>query len=321
MFNVLFINSADVTKLNDIISLPNTTVEVMVTPDANPLESLVMWIPYTVILEIFCVISLVLACKKLYLFIAALGVEFSIPQVALSLDIFATLERMFFNLDPGPIGWGLYNYPAETVLYTFSYPYTLIGALLLAFYWQETIVQTTKGAGSKVVAFLTKMKVPFIVLAVLFILFEHIASTLRAVYITSNLDPTGITIFVVYMVMGFGCSIFFMINGVRILRFLRKTFNAIQSNNADAKKAALRRMTVCIGISGLGLFIASFAIAALSELVTNGKPYLYCLCQFAIFFGVQLQCFMQILVFIPPRVVKKITNSNNEKSSLTNRRV
>jgi len=300
VYDVLLFDQAD--NIQNILNLPNSSVVVSVSPDANPLASNGAWIPYTLITELGGIACILLAIYKLRGFIIALGVHFSIPQVTLVLEILANIERLVYNIDPAPIDRGLYTFPATTVLITFSYPYSLISTLLIAFYWQETIDSCTKGTSGKVVLFLQRMRIPFIGFSVVFILFEHIVAALRAVYITTNLDPLGIFIFAIYICMGFGVGGFFIINGIRMNRILKRTL--MRSTQEDNKNKALQRMTVFVGVSGAALLLCTFCILGLAVEITSAPGWVYMLCQLGVFGGITLESFMQILVFVPPRVVK-----------------
>ncbi len=161
--------------------------------DPNPLASNADWITYTVILEVAGGVCIFLAVYKLYGFIHILGLQFSIPQITLAIELLANLgttscrylighrfnyltlvERFIYNIDPAPIDRAIYTFPATTVMITFSYPYSLIGALLIAFYWQETIYSCTNGNSGAIYLFLQRMRIPFLIFSIVFILIERI---------------------------------------------------------------------------------------------------------------------------------------------------
>lgn len=84
-------------------------------------------------------------------------------------------------LEPDSCGRGIIPWRGQYALYTMSWPYSMIAAMITAFYWMETMDRLSGrvGLSKDMMVSLKRMKIPAIIISVLLILIDHINGALR----------------------------------------------------------------------------------------------------------------------------------------------
>jgi glucan phosphoethanolaminetransferase (alkaline phosphatase superfamily) len=207
---------------------------------------------------------MILAIYKLQLFIRYHGVEFSLTQITLILQILANLERLVFVLDPvQDSGRGFLTFGAFSVLWTLSFPWSLACTLLISLYWYETLKNFSETQVKIKVTPLRKMKIPYIIIVTILVVLDLASSLIRAFrFPFTQIDYVNILL---YLLAVAAISIFFVYSGIKILRFI--------SNTQSSQALRVRRMTILIATSGAcGLLFLFGFLYYLIEIVMTGKP-------------------------------------------------
>jgi len=247
------------------MKLLTTKAKVFVTlsPDPNPLKDNVSWVSFVIFFGIFSMINICIALYKLILFIRHLPMPFWQPclaKVILTIEIFSNIMRILYVVEPAGCGFGLFPLSVHSVLFTFSWPYSYISTILLAFYWKEICAASDNETAKQFIT-LPHMWKPAIVVSIGLLLFEHILATLRATYVT-NISFTIYIQSILYLAVAAAVGGYFMVMGMRLLCLLRNTFG-IQN--------ILMQTALLLGISGFGNLIHCIGNVLTMVFITNGS--------------------------------------------------
>lgn len=146
---------------------------------------------------------------------------------------------------------------------TITIPCNIIITLLVAFYWAELLDKTTM----RVTNFLSKMKLPFILLSILAGTVELVSSALRASPIT-GFGLFTIIAAVIYIVTVLGMTIFFSITGAKVLRYIKQSSNVanLREEDREASKALVRKAAILL------LAACVFNLIWIVALIMAGTP-------------------------------------------------
>jgi hypothetical protein len=297
---------------NFISENPGVNVTVVLYPDDDLYAVQSVWIPYIIIMESVILFSIGLGVYKLAMFIRVFGPEISLAQVCLGLECLCNIERFFYGIDP--VGWGIkyHTFFSFQFMYTLSFPWSLGVTLLISLYWSQIISDQKRkkfrGEEDRNNFFfgLHKMKIPFVVFAILLELFDISSSVLRGERIQLELFRTiGL---IVYIVLTFLVAIFYIINATKLIILVHI---GTSSNHIYSKKhiTSIKRlaffMVTCI--FGMLIHITGLVIQ-LSEptdiIETEGAGY-GPLRIFLIWIGLEITSLSQICTFVSPQKKKE----------------
>jgi hypothetical protein len=158
------------------------------------------------------------ALTKLIAYVRTFGFQLSVPQLCLTiLAVTNTFRTVYHCLDPVYFGYAM-NGAGAHMTSTISIPANIIATLLVAFYWAELLDRNKV----QVSTFLSRMRIPFVIVSVLVTLVEIASSALRA----SPLPNLGfMTIFsvILYVLVVTVSTVFFATTGTRVLLYIRKS--------------------------------------------------------------------------------------------------
>jgi hypothetical protein len=97
--------------------------------------------------------------------------------MVLPLEPAGVLDSVKFKVTLLQINRGVGYYETQAFFLTASFPYAFIADLMIAFYWQALMDRNSRGLSHSTVS-LKKLKIPLITLSVLFILVDHISSSM-----------------------------------------------------------------------------------------------------------------------------------------------
>jgi len=258
---------------------------------------------------IFCLYSAanaVMACYKLRKFIVAFGFNLSVPISCLLLELIASLERLFYTIDP--LGFrGYYGRVVSQVFLSLGTPFTLSSTLLVTFYWQEVLTRWSAAPASSM-RNVNKMKIPFIITS--FIIFAtELGGSLGRSY-GDGFDTIFLVNGVSMAIVCLGTSIFFIVVGIKVLR----TVNQVSSTRTKG----VSRITKLLMVSGGSLigFVVGIACVVLpSSWYTVGGT----LASFSIaYFFINTASLSQIMAFEAPAVSKTPSDKHQNSNSNTN---
>jgi hypothetical protein len=243
-----------------------------------------------------------LAIYKLALFSRIRG-KFTkgIPQTCLALHLVANLLRLIY-MTVDPLGFRrIWTYYADNVLYTITYPITIVASLLMSLYWVEAMTS----ASLVVYPGLKKMKTPFIIFSIALGVLEIVSDVIRSVGIVGASLTLTISV-VIYLVTIAGMCIFYLIASILILKRMKASQTV--SNRANF----LKRVTWLIIASVICFWIFFFCVVAFIFAAVSGTLAGWFTINFVsmlAFIGVST---CQILVF-NPRSSKSSTSSAGRK--------
>jgi len=265
---------------------------------------------YAVILVPLFSLNVVLASYKVYNWIKSVGWEklkISIGLSCLILEWLASFMRIL-NAIFMPAFLNLYKIHGIDLLITVPLCLSMISAILLIFFWFE--ITTNPFARGKKSGFLGKLKIPCIILSVLFILVEIFLDIFRTILFFFDMQSVLI---ICYFVIHALVAILYFVAAYRIL--------AITNKSAD--KQRLRSITYKIVASGIAtVFVTFFMILFLADAVSAplGQYFNMQLSGIALFF----QGFFVILIFEPIKrnsdssALKKSSKSSKSNQSSSN---
>lgn len=194
----------------------------------------------------------VVAVYKLVVVISVVGVQLSVAQAVLFLNLVALLIRFVWCIsDP----FGAYRLTSEMwvqIGLTLPFSLTISSALLITLYWHEMIRRRN---GPRINLFLNKMLIPFIVISVLLIAFELATDVLRALGLTPLI---GVINGVFYFVIVFFLLCFFLVTNYRlriVFNQINKTLNTSHEKRLKLGTRVLSWMVVAMLVWIIGLLI------------------------------------------------------------------
>jgi hypothetical protein len=219
-----------------------------------------------------------------------------IPSTCLAFHIIAdTLRFIYVSVDP--LGWRqIASYYYTDTFYTLSFPFTIIGSLLMCFYWLEAMTDSA----IHVEPFLNKLKLPFYLVCAFLLVWEGVSAGVRVTKMTWSAGL--IMSAAVYAGIAAGMSLFYLIVGAKLL----KRIKASTTLNRRGKEL-LNRMTSLI-LASIGLYFFWMLLLALflsPDVI--GTPYVWLVYNFLLDTTLTTISLLQILVF---EVKKKSPDSS-----------
>jgi hypothetical protein len=248
---------------------------------------------FRVILSVMNGLPLLLAAKKLYLFVTRKGCERNIPQLVLIFEIVAnTLRIIAVTVDPIQ-SQRIFPYLLNQVLFTVSWPFSLMATLLITFYWHELIGKTNVNLNN----FLAKMKIPFWCTFGVLLVVEVLSGVVRGAGFSISIFK--IIVGTLYIVLDGAIAIFFLVTGVRLVKALKKMANV--ATNMENRVRRLKETTQLIYLSSVIMIIWAIgtAIGGLSPWFWIPWGF-YCL-WFLGFFLFGFYSLLQIMAIHPPK--------------------
>jgi len=174
---------------------------------------------------------LILSLYKTYGYYYYRGPELTTGFLFLVIESFCNFERfMFFLIDP-MFTHQVFPHIALSIIYTFTYPLSLITSLLITLAWFE-IMQSTKNLHVKPPTFLRYSRIPFIVVCVALMIAEIVSSALRG--LMHNVGTLIVVVWTTYGAIGIMISIVFFYFGFKILA-ITKAYDLQSSMNKTTK--------------------------------------------------------------------------------------
>eukprot|EP01125_Pyxidicula_operculata_P004858 TRINITY_DN1809_c1_g1_i3.p1 TRINITY_DN1809_c1_g1~~TRINITY_DN1809_c1_g1_i3.p1 ORF type:complete len:386 (-),score=28.22 TRINITY_DN1809_c1_g1_i3:80-1237(-) len=159
---------------------------------------------------------LIYALSKTYGYYQNRGAQLNTGFVFLLIESFCNLERFFFFLIDPMFTHQVLPHVAISVMYTFTYPFSLITSLLITLTWLEILKSAKNLAGASARAtFLKTSRYPFLVLSIILIVLEIVSSTMRG--LMYNVGDLIIAIWTIYGIIGILIAIFFFVLGFQVL--------------------------------------------------------------------------------------------------------
>jgi len=228
--------------------------------------------------------------------------------VCLFVEAITNLVRAVYCIVDPFLSQNIFSFQVHRMLVTVTFPWSVGTSLLIALYWAESITRLTPVR----IGFLSRYKVHFIAILVLFILLELFGSIVHAFRLTF------IRISIVFAVSTAGVcaqllvALLFLYYGSKVLKFLRMDVELI-ATNTDMHRSRLRRMTNRIIVSGIGMivFIVSAAFGGTSLFNT---PYGYFSIFAGAYLGLQITSIMQIFAFVKPQSKSAIVPVEQENT-------
>jgi hypothetical protein len=241
---------------------------------ALPILSLVVLVMTSVLL--------VMATYKLTLLVLRDGLQWSVAQFVLVLNILSLLFRILWaTTNP----FGIYNSTSVIwvqVTQSLPFAFAVSGALLISLYWHEMIQRTN----TKINMFLNRMRWPFAILCVLMFGFELATSISRGAGLFSPLLVLIDTI--IYVVVVFSLLIFFLVTNIRIQQIFKKVNKTLSQGKRNKLKLANQWIW---GISFVMLlWIISLLLIGTSSLIWRPRV-------FVIIFSIQMTSLTFMVLF------------------------
>lgn len=200
------------------------------------------------IFTLFSAAVAVAALTKLIAYVAVFGAQISVPQVCLALLALVNMFRTTYcAIDPVYFGLVMNGHAAHMTS-TITIPANIIATLLVAFYWSELLDRNNV----QVNTFLSRMRIPFIILSLLVTAVEIASSALRTSP-NPNLDFMTIFAAVLYVLIVTASTIYFAITGTKVLLYIRRSSKMGNLREEDKltsqrliRKAALLLLTASV---------------------------------------------------------------------------
>jgi hypothetical protein len=230
-----------------------------------------------------------------------------IPQCILIIEIAGNLVRIAYFINLSGVR-GLYGYVAYFFLSSSTTPFTITSALLITFYWHETMTRCSL----ELTATLGKTRVPFIVAMVLNFVLLYAVTAVALFFSTIQ-----VIILIYYVLLAVSVAIFYLVISSKVIKALRRIresrkLSKRQNRRLDRTQQATFRM-IAIGVLLLaftvftivGGFVISTPVAQISFL-----PAAYCITM-----AISL---VLVLSFDPKTVSSSSTGSSNTSFSRAN---
>jgi hypothetical protein len=284
----------------------NITVRVT-SGDYNPwldvADSGVM-IFYSVFLGGFALSVIIIALVKFITLVRYRGCHLTLPHLVLCFEIVGNADRLVaVTVDPLQLRI-VFPFVVNQMLFTTSWPFTILTTILLTFYWHELIYKTDV----RVNTFLNKLKIPFWIIAVVLIAVEFTISLLRG--LAFELGPLIIVVGVVYVVINTTAVIFFFVTGIKITKLLRKG-----AHLHSRRVRNLNKTTAYIYVSSIGIIIWIICIVLGGLTPLFWIPWGYFSLWFIAFFVLIFISLSQVLAIHTPKPKKAVTSRVERKNS------
>jgi len=138
--------------------------------------------------------------------------RFRIPQCILLIEIAGNLVRIAYFINLSGVR-NLYGYVAYFFLSSSTTPFTITSALLITFYWHETMTRCSL----ELTATLGKTKVPFIVAMVLNFVLLYVVTAIALFFSTIQ-----VIILIYYILLAVSVAIFYLVISSKVIKALRR---------------------------------------------------------------------------------------------------
>mmetsp|Transcript_14966 Transcript_14966/g.20930 ORF Transcript_14966/g.20930 Transcript_14966/m.20930 type:complete len:459 (-) Transcript_14966:52-1428(-) len=258
-----------------------------------------VWDAYSVIFGLYTAACLLLAGYKQYLFIDLHGIQASVPQGCLFLNILSSIFRLLICIDP-PYTRGIFPFQFSAVLDLLNYPILLCASLLMAFYWEDAM----RAAKVHAIPTLQKMKKPFIISACILMFLACLCVVFRSL---NSFPKVVMTInIIIILVFTVPITFFYTVEAIKILKILF----ASKTINMGRRQTALYKMTLFLVGSAVAMFayvIEVIVLAALPYTINNLITI-----RWFFHFSINSVSFFQALAFQNP-ASSKTSNSSDPK--------
>jgi len=263
-----------------------------------------------VVLTIFAVVCCYFATRRFFLYWYWPQKKAILPLFCLFIEAITNLLRAVYTAVDPFWSQNIMSFQVSRILAFITVPWSLSTSLMIGLFWAQLLTElTTINAGR-----LSRFKLHFIVLLVLFILLELLSSMVHA------FKPTFIRIPIILFttLMGVGMQVvvalLFLVHGYRVLRIITRGSVLLRTNKRRASQ--LRKMTLRLVGSGVGMLLFAFCVAYAGSRVFS--PYVYLFSFYGIYLGLQITSIFQIFAFADPRsVVPELSISLSDTTGST----
>jgi len=281
-------------RLQETLSTNLTLSITMTSGDTNAwgdmYQSWIIVILCRVLLPIFALCCCYFATRRFMTYWAFDGSK--IALICLFIEAITNLMRALYCMIDPFWSQGILSWQASRMMVFITFPWSLSTSMLIGFVWAEAIAHATPMKGG----FLSRYKVHFIVILVLFILLELFSSIVHAFLL-----PLRIRIVLATALLGICAqllvAVLFLVYGVKVLRALSPNWGVVVNvTNSLVRARRLRRMTKRIVGSAVGMII--FVAASIpGGTRTFFTPYGFVLSLWGVYLGVQITSIFQIFAF------------------------
>lgn len=288
-FPALTIGTNDINKFTKLMKDGETVIVNIQRPDKNLRKEIVQG-PAGILIQIFFFIYLLatlgLAVFKLRQFISMYGIELSVTQVCLALDIIAVAIGLVFMIDPyGFHGIFLIEYSA--IIVTYSLPFSITSVLLIAFYWNGLLSKVSEYREKS--QWLQQRKKPFFVSAVIVFVVLFLLATLDLAIPGQGIESVLIVALIAIFSLVVAC--FFLFNGIRLLLVFK----------AGASNKAKRAKSITSFVAGLGVNLIMVIVGLIGVSVAGGNSTgVLLFAHFHLYFWFFTIPFLVVMAFQPP---------------------
>ena len=212
--------------------------------DENPLVVFgeAPWVIYSVLLLLYGGPTLVMACRKLYLFRMAKTEFASLPILTLSMVVFVWFLRIPILIDPTG-SRRLMPWPAIEFFFTVDFSFVIVTNLLIAFYWNAIMVNVTVVQKFS----LRRFRLPCIILCIGLLLLEFTTSLLRAAWLSARLFIVAKVL--LYCILSLAVSIYFFKTGWNIYKFAQQSLANMGKESFVRRQKSLRKVSFFFFVS------------------------------------------------------------------------
>lgn len=227
----------------------NTELIVELLPDPNPWKKVNenrFQMGANIFLSLFELAIISIALFRLYQFWSYEGIRPSIAQICLSLELTATLLRLGYTFVDPFWTYRMMHNTASSFLVTIHIPFSLSSAILLSFFWAESLTKTSV----KATPFISQYKRTAIIVCAALFVGEIACYILRILVASSKMAISPNTVAAIfYLVVSLIVTGCYIACAISILRRIGR---------ASAKHNVIRRMTVRFVASTTGYIILLF---------------------------------------------------------------
>lgn len=276
----------------------NVTVQIT-SDDPNPWTEMFSsgaMIAFQVLQPIFIGLNIVYATYKQVRWVQVKGVERSVPQTVLWFELIANLLR-FLAVIVDPIqSRVIFPVLLNQMLYTLSWPFSIMSFLLISFYWHE-LLRKIKIRMNK---FLDKLRVVFWIIFGLLLALELATAIARglAFAVGTFVLVSGI----IYIVIVLATAVFFLTTGIRIMLILNKAKDVASA--PEHRKKLVRSTTYLIFVSSSVLICWAIMVAVGGLTTLLWVPWGFYSIWFVVFTLLAVVSASQISAFAIPSTAK-----------------
>jgi len=277
--------------LQEILGANLTLLITITSGDTNAwgevYESLFFTLLFRVTLPIFSLCCFYFAVRRYTGYLRAKGSKLAL--VCLLIEAITNLVRAVYCIIDPIFSQGILPWQVSRMLVGITVPWSLSTSLLIGLFWAESLDRV------RAMDFLSRFKVHFIVLLVLFILLELFASVLSSFMLVFFRIPMIKAGAVLGVCMQLVVAFFFIVFGFKVLKMLSEDLEMIASD-IERRRSRLKKMTRRILGSGIGMIMFASASVCLGTPLIQ-TPYGFVLLMFFMYSGLQITSVFQIFAF------------------------